>query len=69
MTLTAYVTSKTPNGGSREDTFHCLNNGVKVDRSGALHLVSEMDSFGNIKDGHIIAHGEWREVNLQTEED
>jgi hypothetical protein len=66
MSLTAYVTYK---DGAGEDRFQCIQDGVSVDPSGALFLISKRDPTGRIIEGHIIAPGQWREVNLQSEVD
>lgn len=67
MTLTAFVTYT--DGADGEATFDCLPDGVGVDPTGALFLISEKTVTGGIKEGHIIASGQWREVNLQTFEE
>jgi len=62
--ITAYVIYE-----EGETTFDNLQpDGVGVDPSGALFLVSEKNERGGIKEGHIIAAGCWREVSIQTEE-
>ena len=63
--ITAYVTY--PEG---ESTFTgLLKDGVGVDPMGCLFLVSKKNDIGGISEGHIIAPGNWVEVEIQTTED
>lgn len=62
--ITVYVT-KTDN---RDETHYCLDDGVLFPSNGTLVLIGERNDAGHIMDGHVYAPGQWKEVNIQSEE-
>lgn len=60
----AYVTDK----NDREHPHHCLNDGILFPANGTVVLICERNENGHIKEGHVYAPGQWREVNIQTDE-
>lgn len=63
-TTIAYVTDS----NSKEYEHIVLSDGVTVLPNGTLLLTYDRDSEGKLVEGHIYAHGQWKEVNIQRQE-
>jgi hypothetical protein len=60
MTLTVFVTE----ADGREDTHHCLDDGVLNPPNGSLVLIYDRNASGHIREGFIYAPGEWKRINI-----
>lgn len=62
--ITAYVTKL----DSKEERHYCLDDGGLFPANGTIVLISDRNSQGHIREGHVYAPGQWEEVNIQDEE-